>query len=230
MVQVNQLFMILVSLLTGLLMGLLMVALDPWLRFGDVPVRVNWEEALLTAAITGAYGATLGWLATSFWRRRILWVAAILVSPIVTGVMALWNASSGVFGFPTNFIILYPFVASIHLLLLVFVVAYMNMSLRYRWRHALVYTAVPLALLVFAFPSVGRVRWLNPEARRIMVATDNYASESVEAGYQLEYLGTRYRDGAAPTGTVRIHTDSASLLCRVRLFPLNPNVSCEEEE
>ena len=229
MVRINQLYVTLVNLLTGLLLGALMVALDPWLRFGNVPVRVNWEEAMLVAAITGAYGATLGWLATSFWRRRILWVAAILLSPIVTGVMALWNASSGVFGFPTNFIILYPFVASIHLLLLVFVVAYMNMSLRYRWRRALVYTAVPLALLVFSFPSVGRVRWLNPEARRIMAATDDYANEAVEDGYELEYLGTRYRGSTAPTGTVRIHTGQESLLCRVRLFPQHPNVSCEEE-
>jgi hypothetical protein len=152
-----------------------------------------------------------------------------LFSPVVTGVIALWNATSGVFGFPTNLIILFPFVASIHLLLIVLVVAYMNFILRYPSRRLLAYTAVPVALIIFAFPSVGRVRWLNVEARRIMQVTDEYASENVEDGYLLEYVGTRYRSGAAPTGTVRIHTASEVLLCRVRLFPLNPNVSCEEE-
>jgi hypothetical protein len=208
-----------------------MVVLDPWLRFGDVPVQVNWREAALVALFTGGYGMALSWLLMRFWRDPMLWVAAILLTPLLTGAIAAWNAGSGAFGFKTDLLVLFPFVAAIHMLLVTLALVYMNMTLRYPSRRMLAYTVVPLVVVAITFPGVGRLRWLNPEAREIMTAADNYASETVDAGYHLEYLGTRYRGGgAAPTGTVRIHAEPESLICRVRLFPGNTSVLCEEEE
>jgi len=229
-VYIDPLAIALVSLAAGLLFGALMVCLDPWLRFSDVPVHINWREAALVALFVGGYGMALSWLLTRFWRDTMLWAAAILLSPLVTGAVAAWNAGSGAFGFKTNLLVLFPFVASIHLLLVAFALVYMNMILHYPARRVLAFTVVPLVLLMITFPGVGRLRWQNPEAHQIMVAVDGYASQTVDGAYHLEYLGTRYRgSGAAPTGTVRIHADAESQLCRVRLFPGNTNVSCVEE-
>ena len=48
-IYIDPLGLVLVGIAAGFVYGLLMVALDPWLRFPDVPIRINWREALLTA-------------------------------------------------------------------------------------------------------------------------------------------------------------------------------------
>lgn len=219
-----------IGVAAGFLYGLLMVVLDPWLRFPDVPLRVNWREALLTASIMGGYAALLGWTVTTFWRSRLVWVMGLLMTPIITGILAMWNNINAAFGLDSDLLVFLPVVLVFHMAMIGLVNLYLRMALHSRWRQGLAYTAIPIVLSIFAFLGLGRLRWANQDAADVVEAVNRYAEGIFDRDYSIEFMGIRYRDQIAPTGDARIHTDDQTLYCRVRLYPENTDISCTEQE
>lgn len=230
MVRIDPTYLILVSMVTGGLHGLLMVALDPWLRFPDVPLRVNWQEALFTASIMAGYGAILCWTVVTFWRTRFLFIVTLLLTPILTGVVALWNNINAPFGVQSDLLTFLPFVVVLHITMVLLAVIYLNITRRLAGRRVLAFTAVPVVLGILAFLALGRIRWANQDAQDVITAVNRYASGTVDGDYKVEYLGLRYTGRQAPTGDARIHAAEQTLICRVRLFPNNTDVSCRHED
>ena len=222
--------LVLVGIAAGCIWGALIVLLDPWLRFPDVSLRINWREMLLSASVMSAYAAVLGWTIPTFWRQRIMWVIALMLTPIVTGVIAAWNNINSPFGLESDLLIFLPFVLMFHMATVALVVLYLHIALRFSSRRALAFSAIPVVLCILAFLGLGRLRWSNQDARDVIHAVDRYASGAVNDDYSIEYLGMRYRSQLSPTGHALIHSGEGVLFCRVRLYPQNIDVSCSEEE
>jgi hypothetical protein len=230
MVFIEPGYVMLVGMAAGFLYGALMVALDPWLRFPDVPLRLNWREMFLTSAMLGAYAALIGWIVTSFWRSWKLWGAALLFTPIVAAVVSFWNNLNSAFGLASDWLIFLPMTAFFNLVTVGLVYFLLNLSLYTPQRRQLVYAALPIALFLVVFMGLGRIRWSNPDAQDVMAAVQTYAGGLNEPEYSVEFLGMRYSGNTAPVGNAFIHTQGQTLLCRVRLFPQGADISCSVNE
>ncbi|MFP4323813.1 MAG: hypothetical protein ACLFTK_15270 [Anaerolineales bacterium] len=222
--------LILVGVLAGFLFGALMVLLDPWLRFPQIDVRINWRDMLLTASIFCLYGFVLGWTLTTFWGNRLAWLIAALTTPIITLVIGAWNRNSGALGVESDILFFLPVVLVFHLAALGLAIIYLSLVLRSRWRRPLAFGVLPLVLGIIIFLGVARLRWENPDATDVMRATDQYAMGVIDDDYAIEFLTLTYNGEIVPTGNTRIHTDGMTWYCRVRLFQNNAEVTCRTEE
>ncbi|NJL93599.1 MAG: hypothetical protein HC915_07645 [Anaerolineae bacterium] len=220
----------LVAMVSGLALGSLLVMLDPWLRFSDVPTRINWRETLLTGIILALYGTLLSWMITAFWRSRLLWWMVLVTAPLLNGVLALWNDLTAVFGSTRDVLLFFPLVLLVHAAMVGLVWLYLNIARQLRWRRALAFGAVPLVLLLLTFLVLGRLRWANTEARDVMLAVDQYADALIEGPYEIEYFGIDYADGRASVGRARVHAEGFSLACNARIFLDRIDVECERED
>lgn len=230
LIKVDPTNLMLVSIAVGAVMGLLMVGLDPWLRFPDVPLRINIAEALLTASIMASYGAVLSWTITTFWRTWLLWLVVLLMTPLITGAIAVWNNANAAFGVESNLLIFLPFVLVLHAGGTMLTILYLNMALQFSWRRALAFTALPVVLVLMSFLVIGRIRWANQDAQDVVAAVDFFAESALgDEDYSIEYLGIRFNGQQVASGDARIHTDDETIYCRVRLFPTEPEISCREE-
>lgn len=223
--------MVIVGIVAGVVCGALMVILDPLLRFPDVSVHINWRETLLSASVMSAYAAVLGWMVTTFWRRWMLWLVALMTTPIVTGVFIAWNNINAPFGLESDLLLFLPIVFVFHMLAVSLVVLYLRLALHLPSRRLLAYTAIPVVLTILTFVGLGRLRWSNQDARDVMSAINQYAHGAVNDDFSIEYLGMRYSNQDAPIGDARIYTDDETLYCRARLYPQNVvDVSCSPED
>jgi hypothetical protein len=213
----------------GFLFGLMIVALDPWIRFDDVPLAINWREALLNACLIGGYGSILSWTITAFWRSQMLWIAALFIAPILAAIVALWNSVTTPFGVKSDLVIFIPAMLILHVVIVAFIVLYMNIALWFSGRRLLGYAAIPLILLAL-MGFAGVLRWNHQDAKDVVFAVDQYAHGVTTGDYTIEYLGIRYGSDTAPTGDAKIHTDEETYLCRVRIFPDGTDVSCSVDE
>ncbi len=227
LIYVDPAYLMLVGVGAGFCYGALMVALDPIVRFPNTPIYLNWREMLLTASMVGSYAAVLGWILTSFWRSIYLWLATLILTPILTGFVAFWNNINAAFGMPSDLLIFLPITFVFNLLGIGLSVLYLRIVLKHPWRAKLALGVLPLVLAILVFLGLGRLRWANQDAMEIVRALDQYANGAVlEGDYRIELLSIRYRGEIAPTGDAIIHTDGQNLLCRVRLFVQNTDVSC----
>jgi len=218
-------------MLAGMACGVVLVLLDPVVRFPGLPVRVNFYETLLTGVMLAGYAFLLAWLVTDFWRSGTIWLLVLLTTPIITGAIFIWNQVTGAFGIASDLLIFLPVTLVLHLALVALTLIYLHLVKRLPGRRWLVFTAVPVVTLITAFFVLGRLRWSNPDALEVMQAVDVYASGAVPEDYQVEYLGIRYgTDGTAPIGLVRVYSEDGKLLCRVRLYQDRNEVACEPEE
>lgn len=223
--------LMLVAMVAGFIYGFLMVALDPWLRFPDVATQINWRDALLTASLMGAYGSLLGWTVTFFWRSSLMIAAVIFLTPIITGVVAAWNNANAVFGIESDLLAFLPFAFLFHAVVVGMTVLFLLMALRLPARRALAFVAIPFVMAILTFGALGRIRWENPDAQDVVNATNTYAGAIFDEGdYSIELLNIYYNNDVAPSGNTRIHTDGGTLICRVRLFQDNTDISCNVEE
>lgn len=230
-VYVDPAILMLAGVGAGFLYGALMVALDPIFRFPDAPIYINWREMLLTASMVGAYGAVLGWVLTSFWRRWQLWGMTLFITPIVAGVVALWNNINAAFGTPSDFLIFLPFTLVFNLMSMGLSVLYLLIVVRHPRREKLALATLPMILAIIVFLGIARLRWANADAQDMMSALDQYAEGILQNDdYSIELLSIRYRGEIAPTGDAIIRTEEQRLACRVRLFPQNIDVSCIPQE
>jgi len=229
LIRIDPLLMMMVALVAGLVMGALMVLLDPLLRFPGVPLRVNWRETLLSASVMGSYAALLSWLVTTFWRQRMLWVVMLLTAPIVTGIIAGWNNLNAAFGISSDLLLFLPVVVLLHAAAVGLVVLYLQIALRLPQRRRLALTAVPVVMVLLTFLGLGRLRWANQDAKDVMTLLHSYADSTVNGAYSIEYIGIRYQDQLAPTGSAFLHTQDVTLLCQVRLYANNSDISCRPE-
>jgi|GEM_PF-5016808 len=228
LVYVEPANIMLISMAAGFIYGLIMVMSDPWVRFPDANVVINWREALLTASIMGTYAALLGWMVTTFWRSHLLWFVMLITVPIVSGGLVGWNNVNSPFGIESDFLTFLPFVLVFHLLTIGMAVIYLNLVLYFPQRRKLAYAAIPVVLLIITFMGIGRLRWANQDAQDVVAAVDNYATSIFEDDYNIEYFGMQYSRETAPTGRLRIYTpDDQRLDCVVRLFPTEAEVSCQ---
>ncbi len=227
-VYIEPRWMRLSGLWAGMLSGGLMVVLDPWLRFPDYHARVNWQEALITAALMAAYGLGLSLLFTTFWRTRMLWVGVILTTPVIAVFIAVWNDLTTAFGTPSNILVFLPVTLVIHGSMAVLVQIYLEMARRLHGRRFLALTAIPVVLFLLSFLVLGRLRWASQDARDVMHAVNNYASQTINGRYSIEYQGIRYNAGLASVGQARIYSEDGTFQCEARLFQNVIDVACEE--
>lgn len=223
-------YVMLVGVAAGFLFGALMVALDPLLRFPEVPLRLNWRDMFLTAAMVGAYASIMGWIVTTFWRSWRMWGITLLATPIVAGVVSVWNNANSAFGIESDWLIFLPMAALFNLVTVAFVYLLLQLMLYLPQRRVAVYAALPIALFLITFLGLGRIRWSNPDAQDVMEAVQTYAQGLNTEDYSIEFLGVRYQGNTAPFGTAIIHSDDVTLLCRVRLFPQGTDISCTVNE
>lgn len=217
------------SLWAGIIFGFVIVALDPVLRFADYHARINWKEGVLTALLVGGYGFTLALLITSFWRTKTLWLSVLLTAPIIAVFVAIWNDLTTAFGTPSNILVFLPTTLVIHAVMVGLVLLYMEISLRLAARKQLALTAIPVALFILSFMVLGRLRWDSQDAKDVMYAVNNYADQTIDGSYSIEYQGIRYNTGLASIGQAKIYSDDGNFQCEARLFQNAIDVNCEEE-
>lgn len=219
----------LASLWAGIIFGFAVVALDPLLRFPDFPTRINWREGILTALLLGGYGFTLALLMTSFWRQgRMLAVSVLLTAPIIAVFVAIWNDLTTAFGTPSNILAILPVTLILHAVMVMMVLLYWEIALRVAVRRGMALTAIPVALFIVSFLVLGRLRWDSQDAKDVMHAVNNYASQTVDGEYSIEYQGIRYNTGLASIGQARVYTQDGTLQCEARIFQNVIDVNCEE--
>ncbi|MCL4879887.1 MAG: hypothetical protein KJ064_24745 [Anaerolineae bacterium] len=219
----------LASLWAGIISGGLMVALDPWLRFPSYHARINWQETLITAALMAGYGFVLSLLFTTFWRTKMLWVSVVLTTPLIAVFVAIWNDLTTAFGTPSNILLFLPVTLVIHGVMVAMVQIYLEIGLRLQWRRTMALMAIPVVLFLMSFLVLGRLRWASQDAKDVMHAVNNYASQTVNGEYSIEYQGIRYNTGLASVGQARIYTDNGTFQCEARLFQNAIDVACEED-
>jgi hypothetical protein len=216
----------------GFICGALMVLLDPWLRFPDLPTRPNLLEALVTAIIAGGYGLLLAGLVTFFWRKRSIWLMVILTAPILTGAVSLWNDLTSAFGIPSDPIYFFPIILLMHGIGVAMVLLLLEIARRLPSRRRLAYGAVPVVLLIILLFGVGRVRWQNQDAQDVMLAVNVYAQQlPLGEDYEIRYEGiTYYSTGSAPRGRASVYGDDVTYTCIAQLFTTAIDVNCERED
>lgn len=220
----------LIPMIIGLSAGVLIVVLDPWLRFDGIPIYVNWREALLTGVMMGGYGFLLGWLITEFWGSAVLWLMALLTAPLVGAILALWNEVTTVFGATEDVILALPLVIIVHGALLLITILYLQLVKRIPGRRIFPYMVIPLLMIVLT-AGIGWARWEDRQAKDIMKMVNDYASVTVGQDYTIEYLGIRYRrSGLASEGNARIHSGDQQWLCRVGIYLNRMEINCNIEE
>jgi hypothetical protein len=220
----------LVAMVIGLGLGVLMVALDPIWRFDDVPTRINWREAALSGIILSLYGMLLGFIVTEFWKTMTLWLVVVITTPILVGVLAFWNELASIFGATRDILLFVPLVGAIHAAMVGMVLLYLNFARQVKARRVLAFTAVPVVLVILTFLVLGRLRWSNQDADRVMLAVNQYASTIMPGDYEIEYQGINYGDGQASVGRARIHGESIVLDCDARIYLDDVEVTCELQE
>lgn len=217
-VQINPRILRLVGTLAGMVMGAVLVMLDPVLRFPEVPARINLQDTLLTAVVIGAYGLLLAWVVTQFWHTRLLWLVTLVAAPFVTLVIIIWNLLTAAIGGGFDLILFFPVILVLHIAMTILTVICFEMARRLPGRQRWVFVAVPLVLFVFTFLVLARLRWENQDAIEVMNAVNQYADVTFGGDYEIEYRGITYRSGRVPVASTRIYTDDDIYECQSDIY------------
>lgn len=230
-IQLDLLYWHLIAVAVGLIMGILMVMLDPVLRFSDIPTRINWTEALLSGMTLAGYAFLLGWMISEFWRTLALWAVVFVTTPMLVGIVVIWNDTTAIFAETSDFLIFVPIVLLVHATVTLLTILYLNIVKRLSARQPLAYTAIPVVTVALTILVIGQLRWQSQDAKDVMAAVNRYAGVAIQnQDYQIEYLGIRYQEGFASQGHARIHTNDFTLRCDVRMIAESMDVNCERED